>query len=79
MPANLSFLAAANDLVRRLRCGGIIAHAERVNSSSGGVRCGLSSNYFVHLSFILCLQCFDWALAGYQEEHLACKKFIDIS
>ena len=36
MPADLSPLAAANELVRRLRCGGIIAHAERVNSSSRG-------------------------------------------
>ena len=46
---DLSPLAAANELVRRLRCGGIIARAERVNSSSRGVRCGLSSNYFDHL------------------------------
>ena len=49
MPADLSPLAAANELVRRLRCGGIIARAERANSSSRGVRCGLSSNYFDHL------------------------------
>jgi len=48
MPADLSPLAAANELVRCLRCGGIIARAERVNSSSRGVRCGLSSNYFDH-------------------------------
>ena len=34
MPADLSPLAAANELVRRLRCDGIIARAERVNSSS---------------------------------------------
>jgi len=49
MPTDLSPLAAANELVRRLRCGGIIARAERVNSSSRGVRCGLSSTYFDHL------------------------------
>jgi len=49
MPADLSPLAAANELVRRLRCGGIIARAVRVNSSSLGVRCGLSSNYFDHV------------------------------
>jgi len=49
MLADLSPLAAANELVRRLRCGGIIARAERVNSSLRGVRCGLSSNYFNHL------------------------------
>jgi len=42
MPADLSPLAAANELVRRLCCGGIIAHAERLNSSSRGVRCGLT-------------------------------------
>ena len=52
MPADLSPLAAANELVRRLRCGGIIARAEQVNLSSWGVRCGLSSNYFDHL--LLC-------------------------
>jgi len=39
--ADLSPLAAANELVCCLRCGGIIAHVERVNSSSQGVRCGL--------------------------------------
>jgi len=49
MPADLSPLAAANELVCRLRCGGIIAHTERVNQSSRVVRCGLSSNYFNHL------------------------------
>ena len=49
MPADLSPLAATNELVRRLRCGGIIARVERVYSSSRGVRCGLSSNYFDHL------------------------------
>ena len=38
MPADLSPLAVANELVCRLRCGGIIARAERVNSSSRGVR-----------------------------------------
>ena len=49
MPADLSPLMAANEIVRRLRCGGLIARAERVNSSSRGVRCGLSSNYSDHL------------------------------
>jgi len=49
MSADLSPLEAANELVRRLQCGGIIARAERVNSLSRGVRCGLSSNYFDHL------------------------------
>jgi len=55
MPADLSPLAAANELVRHLRCGGIIARVERVNSSSPGVRCGLSSNYFDHLFITFCL------------------------
>jgi len=77
MPADLSSLAAANELVCRLRCGGIIARAERVNSSSRGVRCGLSSNYFDHLFFFdykqfikvvnLCVtlvHCAVWQLTG---------------
>jgi len=53
MSADLSPLAAANELVCRLRCGGIIARVERVYSSSRGVRCGLSSNYFDHLFLLL--------------------------
>jgi len=77
MPADLSPLATAHELVRRLRCGGIIARVERVNSSSRGVRCGLSSNYFDHLFFFdykqfikvinLCVtlvHCAVWQLTG---------------
>jgi len=55
MPADLSPLAAANELVRRLRCGGIIARrgTSEFVVTRGGVRCGLSSNYFDHLFFSL--------------------------
>ena len=50
MPADLSPLAAANELVRRLRGGGIIARAERVNSSSQR-----GNAAFRHITLTTCL------------------------
>ena len=38
MPTDLSPLAAANALVRRRRCGGIIARGGRMHSTPQGVR-----------------------------------------